>query len=311
MESRDTDPRFKQPVLTVNALHTPLYEQARTDGMGTVELPATAEEVIRISSIHSTYAKPEVQNARHQLKTEMRARKRKLLKKRRDIVRTRPYQLPKGTSLEERSVKRRKSWGPAIATGEVACKVNAEALSKRWNIGLKRAQMTIDATTQKGIRTVRNSLNKRLPTQPYRLKRTAPGRWFTDTFHARDPSITRQDKAAQVFSNGKGYVEFIPILSKSRCHDGLNIFISEVGIPEHLVSDGAMEEGGYGSYKTKWNELQRKYQFKQTFIQPHVPRQNTAELDIGHLRREISRRTSLKCSPLEIVGILRDVLRGD
>ena len=159
--------------------------------------------------------------------------------------------------------------------------------------------MTIDATTQKSIRTVRNWLNKRLPTKPYRLKRTAPGRWFTDT-HARDPSTTRQDKAVQVFSNGKSYVEFVPILSKSRCYDGLNIFINEVGIPEHLVSDGVMEEGDYGSYKMKWNELQRKYQFKQTFIQLHVPWKNTAELDIGHLRRKIARRTALKCSPRKL-----------
>ena len=167
---------------------------------------------------------------------------------------------------------------------------------------MKRAQMTIDATTQRDIRTVRNLLNKRLSTQSYRLKITAPGPWFTDTFHARDPSITRQDKAAQMFSNGKGYVELIHILSKSKCYDGLSIFINEVGIPEHLVSDGGMEERGYVSYKTKWNELQRKYQFKQTFIQPHVPRQNTTELDIGHLRREIGRRTAMRCRPRKLWG---------
>lgn len=105
-----------------------------------------------------------------------------------------------------------------------------------------------------------------------------------------------------MFSNRKGYVEFIPILSKSRCHDGLSIFINVVGITEHLVSDGAMEEGGYASYKTKWNELQRKYQFKQTFMQPHVPRKNTAELDLGHLQWEIGRRTAMECSRRKLWG---------
>ena len=68
------------------------------------------------------------------------------------------------------------------------------------------------------------------------------------------------------------------------------------------MSDGEMEEGDYGSYKTKWNELQRKYQFIQTFIQPHVPWQNTAELDIGHIRRKIARRIALKCSPKKLWG---------
>ena len=66
VESRDPDSRFQQPVLTVNALHTSIHEPARTYGLGTVELSATAEEVINISSIHSTYFKPDVQNARLQ-----------------------------------------------------------------------------------------------------------------------------------------------------------------------------------------------------------------------------------------------------
>ena len=77
-----------------------------------------------------------------------------------------------------------------MAVEEVVSKIDAEALSKRWNIGLKRAQMTVEATTQKGIRSVQNSLNRRLPTQSYRLKRIAPGTWYTDTFHARESSIT-------------------------------------------------------------------------------------------------------------------------
>ena len=43
--------------------------------------------------------------------------------------------------MGERSSKRRKAWGSSIVTEEVVCKVDStEALSKRWNIGLKRAQ---------------------------------------------------------------------------------------------------------------------------------------------------------------------------
>ena len=88
--------------------------------------------------------------------------------------------------------------------------------------------------------------------------------------------------------------------NKGRCHDALLSFINDVGIPEHLVSDGAKEQGGLGTYKTNWNEVQRKYNIHQTFIQPHVPRQNTAELDIGHLSRAISRRLAIRCSPRKL-----------
>ena len=35
---------------------------------------------------------------------------------------------------------------------------------------------------------------------------------------------------------------------------------------------------------------------------PHVPRQNTAELDIEHLQRMIGRRTAMKCSPRKLWG---------
>jgi len=117
------------------------------------------------------------------------------------------------------------------------------------------------------------------------------------TFRSTVSSITRQDMAAQVFSNGKGCVEFVPVQNKGRCHDALLSFINDVGISGHLVSDGAKEQGELGAYKTYLNEVQRKYNIYQTFIQPHLPRQNTAELDIGHLSRAISRQLAIRCSP--------------
>ena len=92
-------------------------------------------------------------------------------------------------------------------------------------------------------------------------------------------------------------MEFIPVQSKKYCNDGLVQFINEVGIPEHLVSDGALEQGGFGAYKTNWNATQRKYNMYQTFIQPHCPRQNKVELSIGHLSRDITQQTVRSCSP--------------
>ena len=69
-----------------------------------------------------------------------------------------------------------------------------------------------------------------------------------------------------MFSNTRGYEEFIPIQSKKYCNDELVQFINEVGILKYLVSDGALEQGGFGTYKTNWNATQRKYSIYQTFI---------------------------------------------
>eukprot|EP00536_Pseudo-nitzschia_multiseries_P009098 jgi/Psemu1/22328/gm1.22328_g len=44
---------------------------------------------------------------------------------------------------------------------------------------------------------------------------------------------------AQTFTNGKEYVVFFSVRGEARYHDELSCFIHEVGILEHLVTDGA------------------------------------------------------------------------
>eukprot|EP00536_Pseudo-nitzschia_multiseries_P015533 jgi/Psemu1/42957/gm1.42957_g len=122
-----------------------------------------------------------------------------------------------------------------LSTIEDPNKMNSERLSKTWNVSLKKAEQTL---------------------KRFRNKRVAPaGTWYTDTWFAKTPSVMRQDKCAQIFTNGTGYEEFIPIQGKSYAHQGLKIIISEVGIPEHIVSDGAPEQRSPRTYKTQWNSI--------------------------------------------------------
>eukprot|EP00536_Pseudo-nitzschia_multiseries_P010379 jgi/Psemu1/203096/e_gw1.314.32.1 len=79
---------------------------------------------------------------------------------------------------------------------------------------------------------------------------------------------------------------------RSQAHQGLKIFIHEVGIPEHLISDGSPR-----TYKTHWNSIVKHNQIHQTFIQPHCPFQNQAEQAIGHLGSAIITKTAKKRSP--------------
>eukprot|EP00536_Pseudo-nitzschia_multiseries_P012928 jgi/Psemu1/210121/e_gw1.523.55.1 len=90
---------------------------------------------------------------------------------------------------------------------------------------------------------------------------------------------------------------FIPIQNKSQAHQGLKIFIHEVGIPEHLISDGAPEQGSPRTYKTHWNSIVKRNHIHQTFIQPHCPFQNRAQQAICHLGNAIITKTAKKKSP--------------
>ena len=187
--------RFKTPGLTTNAFHTPLYKPAITDEMETGELPSNSKGVVNISGMKA-YTKPEAE--------EYRAEVRRRDRDRRDASRMQGHVLPVQTIFEERALKRRRTSGSNVEIKDSQSKINAEVLAKKWDIGIKRATQTLIVTTQKGIRNVRDSLTRRLPSQPYRIKRIAPGTWWTDTFLSKVPSITGKYKAAQVFSNAKG-----------------------------------------------------------------------------------------------------------
>ena len=152
---------------------------------------------------------------------------------------------PEG-SFEEGSNKRRKTWGSDVTVPvEVQSTISAEDLARWWNIGLNKAKATLRVTTQKGIRNLQNPLTRRLKTQRWRTKRVPKGKWFSDTMHFKCNSVVRQESATQVFTKCKGYDEFYPIVKERNCSDGLLQLINEVGIPEHLVVDGARAQGSF------------------------------------------------------------------
>jgi hypothetical protein len=49
----------------------------------------------------------------------------------------------------------------------------------------------------------------------------------------------RRERVAQIFTNGMDYEEFFLCATESRCHKGLSCLINKMGIPEHLVVNGA------------------------------------------------------------------------
>ena len=175
---------------------------------------------------------------------------------------------PETETLEERTSDRRKRFGP-VATLERSTSVTPEVLARKWHIGKERAKQTLKVTTQRGICNVRNPLTKRLRTQRWRNKRMIPGKWYSDTMHFKVKSIMRKETVAQIFSNGFGYEEFYPCEREARCHEGLSRFVNEIGIPEHIVVDGARAQGSHETYNTSWQKLTKAHNIKQTWIRPY------------------------------------------
>jgi hypothetical protein len=97
-----------------------------------------------------------------------------------------------------------------------------EVLSRRWNIGLESAKRTLQAMTQKGVRTVMHPLTRRYRTRQSHLR--FPTIWtkvYTDTMFLSVVSI-RQYKCAQVFTTNTAYLRIYPLQTKEQAPDALD-----------------------------------------------------------------------------------------
>ena len=80
--------------------------------------------------------------------------------------------------------------------------VNPQQLAERWGIGLEQANLTIQNTTQYGIRSALMPLSRRYRGDLfYQLKRLQ-GNWYTDIYHGRHLSLEGK-KYTQIFTNKK------------------------------------------------------------------------------------------------------------
>ena len=103
-----------------------------------------------------------------------------------------------------------------------------------------------------------------------------PGRWYSDTIYFSVKSITRKEKSAQIFTNGKGFDVVHPIDSVKHCHQALVNFIQEHVIPQVLVVDGHKSQALHNMYDTQWGKIIR-------YFQPYYWWQNAAERVVGEL----------------------------
>jgi hypothetical protein len=163
--------------------------------------------------------------------------------------------------------------------------VDAPMLAKQWGIGLETATRTLNATTQLAIRQAIHPIQRRFRTEVMQLRYPRlggrHGRFYTDTFFAKTPSLGGA-KMAQVYTNDVNFTKIVPMKAKSEAPDTLVQFMQDIGIPSHLHSDDAKELS-----QGRMGDIIRKCWIKATQSEPYSPWQVRAELCNRELKKAV------------------------
>ncbi|MGH7974081.1 MAG: hypothetical protein ACREBR_01045, partial [bacterium] len=159
--------------------------------------------------------------------------------------------------------------------------VDAPTLAKRWGLSQFVGNQTLKATTQRGIRNLLSSIDRRYRTRQSQLRypylRT---HFYSDTMFS-DVKSLRGNLRAQVFVTAEDFNKVYPMKLKSEAGDKLNEFVKDVGIPELVVTDNTGEETG-----ADWERVRKHYLIKQKWTEPYSPWQNKAEREIQNLKKQ-------------------------
>jgi hypothetical protein len=185
----------------------------------------------------------------------------------------------------------------SLTSGKRKYAVGPKTLAKNWSIGLSSAQRTIDATTQKGLRTILHpTLSRRFRTNDRQLRyRRLACDMFTDTLESRTVSWFRKNRYAQVFSTRYGWARVFPMRKKSDAHHGLSLMARRDGIPVNMIMDGSKEQN-LGEFRSKSRTM--GIHLKTT--EPHSPWQNAAEGTIREVKRGAGRKAAQYKSPAKL-----------
>ena len=177
--------------------------------------------------------------------------------------------------------------------------VSAEELSRKWNIGLKTASRTLQATTHKCIRTT-GLLSKRFKTDKAQLRYKQLSRQY-GTFYVDYLKISAKSLrgfiGGTIYTNKLGFKKFFPCTNETgeSTAAGLRTFIDIVGLPTSIHSDNHsnFQEGAF-------KRLMRKFGIPQTFTEPHSPWQNRAEAAIGETKTYARRLMQKTNTPIRL-----------
>eukprot|EP00934_Nitzschia_sp_Nitz4_P001810 Nitzschia sp. Nitz4//scaffold191_size41780//52//5493//NITZ4_007461-RA/size41780-processed-gene-0.69-mRNA-1//1//CDS//3329540163//1810//frame0 len=174
--------------------------------------------------------------------------------------------------------------------------ISAEALSKRWGIGIETAKATLQKTTQRGTRSVLHpSLSRRYKTNDRHLRyRRLPFDLYCDTLKSSVKS-RRGNNYAQVYCARNGWKRAYAMEQKSQAKHTLADLFTTSGVPATMIMDGSKEQT-----KGEFRKLARESHCHVRTTEPYSPWSNAAEQAIKELKLGVTRKMRKMCAPLSL-----------
>jgi Reverse transcriptase (RNA-dependent DNA polymerase) len=185
----------------------------------------------------------------------------------------------------------------AVQSSKRGVAVSGSELAKRWNIGLERANNTVKATTQRGVRSLLHPhLSRRFRTNDRQLRyRRLTHDIYSDTMESKTVSWFRQNRYAQVFGTNFGWSRAFPMKRKGDAHEALSLLAQRVGVPPHMIMDGSKEQQ-LGEFRRKAREMGCRV----TQSEPYSPWMIAAEGTIRELKKGAGRKAMKSGSPASL-----------
>ena len=175
--------------------------------------------------------------------------------------------------------------------------IGPEELSRKWNIGLQTAKDMLAATTQHGVRSSVHPMSRRLQVDHLHLHRhLLGGTWYADTLLYKVKPI-RGNTCTNVFTQGN-FTKVVLVTARSDAGQSMVDFTDNVGIPKHLVMDGAGEFSDKGKHFVKETRHIRIH--LHTSKQGRKNHNHAAERKIGFLEKRWKIRMQKKRVPKRI-----------
>ena len=158
-------------------------------------------------------------------------------------------------------------------TSESKSTVSALDLSKRWFICLKQATQTIKSTSQQLLRSAILLLARRYRVDRMYERPRPRGVVYADTMHSHFKSLDG-NKYAQIFATEDYFGAAYPMESKALAGDALKEFITDYGVPDKIIMDGAGEQTGK---RSTFMEQVRKHHIAYNVTEPERYNQSWEE----------------------------------
>ena len=164
---------------------------------------------------------------------------------------------------------------------ECQSSITPSDLSVRWYIGLGQATQTLKVTTQRLMRSAILPLARWYCADRMFIQLCIRGTIYTDTMNGRYKSLD-DNKHVQIFANESFFATAYPMEHKSSAGQALKQFISDFGIPDKLVCDGAAEQVGK---RTEFQSTVWKHAINLHVTEPHRHNQSKVEGIVQEIRK--------------------------